>query len=53
MIDYSYYVSAHASGVLTTLYNGKDAADAMAAWSEAITAGVEYVFLEALKDIPK
>jgi hypothetical protein len=32
-----------------TLYDGDDPADAMAAWSEAVTGGAEYVMLEALR----
>lgn len=31
------------------VYDGPDAADAMAAWSQAITDGVEYVTLESLR----
>jgi hypothetical protein len=31
-------------------YDGPDAADAMAAWSALITAGVEYVMLEAIRE---
>jgi hypothetical protein len=33
-------------------YDGTDAADAMAAWSKAISQGIEYVTLEALRDRP-
>jgi uncharacterized protein (DUF736 family) len=33
-------------------YDGIDAADAMAAWSKAISQGIEYVTLEALRDRP-
>lgn len=32
------------------LYDGTDAADAMAAWSAAIQAGEEYVTLESLRE---
>jgi hypothetical protein len=34
------------------LYRGDNAADAMAAWSQAITDGREYVTLESLKETP-
>ena len=34
-------------------YDGPDAADAMAAWSQAIEEGAEYVTLESLRDLPK
>ena len=33
-------------------YYGPDAADAMGAWSKAISQGIEYVTLEALRDRP-
>ena len=32
------------------LYRGTDAADAMAAWSKAISSGIDYATLEALHD---
>ncbi|HEV2175242.1 MAG TPA: hypothetical protein VGR71_16835 [Nitrospira sp.] len=32
-----------------TLYDGRDAADAMAAWSRAISSRAEYVMLESLR----
>lgn len=32
-----------------TLYDGPDSADAMAAWSDAITRRLEYVTLESLR----
>ena len=34
------------------LYDGTDAADAMAAWSKAIQDGVRYVTLESLRELP-
>jgi hypothetical protein len=34
------------------MYDGTDAADAMAAWSKAIAEGRLYVTLEALRDGP-
>lgn len=44
-MKYTYYVSSGKR----TVYSGPDAADAMAAWSKAVTDGTEYVFLEALR----
>ena len=47
---YRYLVEVRRSGDVTRrLYDGTDAADAMAAWSTAITDGGEYVTLEALR----
>jgi uncharacterized protein (DUF736 family) len=41
----------HVSGdKLPSLYQGHDAADAMAAWSKAVGDGEEYVTLEALRE---
>lgn len=58
---YSYYVSADYRDQLENpsgkryrvLYNGSVAADAMAAWSKAVTEGAEYVVLESLKEMAK
>ena len=50
-MSYHYLVDANA-GNRGRLYDGTDAADAMAAWSKAISRGVEYVTLEALRDRP-
>ncbi len=46
--SYSYLVDSNA-GNRGRLYDGPDAADAMAAFSKAISDGVEYVTLEALR----
>lgn len=48
---YHFLVDASA-GNRGRLYDGTDAADAMAAWSKAISRGVEYVTIEALRDTP-
>lgn len=48
---YHYLVDSNA-GNSGRLYDGTDAADAMAALNEAISRGVEYVTLEALRDLP-
>jgi hypothetical protein len=48
-MSYHYLVDADA-GNRGRLYDGTDAADAMAAWSKAISDGAEYVTLEALRD---
>ncbi len=53
MVMYNYYVSRDDGERNVPVYNGNDAAEAMAAWSLAITDGVEYVVLEALREIPK
>ncbi len=37
-------------GEYRKLYDGTDIPDAMAAWSKAVSEGVEYVMLEALAD---
>jgi hypothetical protein len=50
-MSYHYLVDA-LPGNRGRLYSGTDAADAMAAWSKAISRGVEYVTIEALRDIP-
>ncbi len=50
-ITYRYLVDSGA-GNRGRLYDGTDAADAMAAWSKAISQGVEYVTIEALRDRP-
>ena len=50
-MGYRYLVDADA-GNAGRLYDGTDAADAMAAWSKAISRGVGYVTLEALRDRP-
>lgn len=48
---YNYYVAGDdGEGPRTAPYNGPDAADAMAAWSKAISEGAEYVVLEALRE---
>lgn len=49
-MTYNYYVSADNGGKNKPVYNGPDAADAMAAWSKAVSDGVEYVVLEALRE---
>lgn len=50
---FSYHVTAHyASAGLRVLYDGGNTTDAMAAWSNAVSEGVEYVFLEALREEP-
>lgn len=50
-MSYHYLVDADA-GNRGRLYDGTDAADAMAAWSKAISRGVGYVTLEALRNVP-
>jgi hypothetical protein len=48
---YSYFVTVqqpHTPSV--DVYRGNDLAEAMVAWSKAISEGVEYVELEALGD---
>jgi hypothetical protein len=50
-VSYHYLVDSSA-GNRGRLYSGTDAADAMAAWSNAISQGVEYVTIEALRDLP-
>jgi hypothetical protein len=52
MVTYNYYVDRTDGSKHTGLYNGPDAADAMAAWSRAVTAGHEYVMIEALREKP-
>jgi hypothetical protein len=48
---YNYYVSkSEQPHGHQTLYNGLDAADAMAAWSKAVSDGAEYAVLEALRE---
>ena len=49
---YHFRVESDGSHGLKTRYDGTDAADAMAAWSKAISQGTEYVILEALRDRP-
>lgn len=46
--EYRHLVDAE-SGNRGRLYDGPDAADAMAAWSKAVSDGVEYVTLESLR----
>jgi hypothetical protein len=49
---YNYYVSSddpEQAPKRKKLYNGTDPADALAAWSEAVTEGKEYVLIEALR----
>lgn len=48
---YRYMVDAQSPGHLK-LYDGTDVADAMAAFSKSISDGVEYVTLEALRELP-
>jgi hypothetical protein len=48
--SYNYYVSADNGERRVTRYNGDQAADAMAAWSKAVTDGDEYVVIEALRE---
>lgn len=50
MPKYNYYVSGTHTGLRDVKYNGEQAADAMAAWSAAITDGYEYVVIEALRE---
>lgn len=55
---YSFYVSAARPDDVEgppreAKYNGDQAADAMAAWSEAVSEGNEYAVLEALRERPK
>jgi hypothetical protein len=46
---YNYYVSvANDAKARDTKYNGDQVADAMAAWSQAISDGAEYAVIEAL-----
>lgn len=45
--EYQHMVDAQNPGHVK-LYDGTDAADAMAAWSKAISMGVEYVTLESM-----
>ena len=49
---YNYLVDSSA-GNRGRLYDGPDVADAMAAFSKAISDGVEYVTLEALRPTGK
>jgi len=53
-MEYSYYVSSDTDNPgndesYRKLYDGTDAAGAMAAWSQAVTEGCTYVVLEALR----
>jgi len=51
---YNYYVAAdNGDKNYRAKYNGPQVADAMAAWSKAITDGAEYVVLEALRERPE
>ena len=50
---YSYYVGVDNGWDHRVPYNGPDAAEAMAAWSKAVTDGKEYVVLEALRERPE
>lgn len=47
---YRYLVETDGPGEARRRYDGADAADAMGAWSAAITEGVAYVTLEALRE---
>lgn len=47
-MTYRFYVSVD-NGKVKEIYRGDDPADAMAAWSKAVTEDGEYVVLEALK----
>lgn len=49
MSEYRYLVEANAGSNRGRLYDGTDVADAMAAFSKAISDGVVYVTLEALR----
>jgi len=51
-MNYNYYVSASdgRDRNYAVKYNGGDAADAMAAWSKAITDGATYIVLEAIEE---
>ena len=48
-IEYRYQVITQGSSYAVT-YDGTSAADAMAAWSKAISDGAEYVTIEALRN---
>lgn len=53
-VNYHYYVDIDATDGKhkhRVAYNGTDAADAMAAWSKAVSDGAEYAVLEALREI--
>lgn len=50
MSAYRHLVEVDGTGVSHhRMYDGGDAADAMAAWSTAITDGAEYVTLESIR----
>lgn len=46
---YRHLVETDGPGRSVRLYDGEDAADAVAAWSKAISDGADYVTLESLK----
>lgn len=46
--EYWHRVEADYPGERVTRYNGRDAADAMAAWSRAVSDGAEYIVIESL-----
>jgi hypothetical protein len=48
-MTYHYLVETAEGSRYLRLYDGVNAADAMAAWSKAITETAEYVTLEALR----
>jgi hypothetical protein len=48
MSRYRHLVEIDGASRLNHLYDGPDAADAMAAWSKAISEGIPYVTLESL-----
>lgn len=47
--EYRHQVIEQGTGIYRTLYEGTSHEDAMAAWSKAVAAGVEYVTLESLR----
>lgn len=49
MAEYRHQVIEQGTGIYRTLYDGNDAAEAMAIWSKAISDGVEYVTLESMR----
>lgn len=50
---YNFYVSINDDHKSVPVYNGNDAAEAMAAWSKGVTDGHEYIVLEALRETGK
>jgi len=53
LITYMHRVEVDGPSKTRKRYDGPDAADAVAAWSQAIEEGAEYVTLESLRDLPK